>query len=204
MPLPRFQRLDPDKRAQLLQVAATHFAQKGYEGASLKDILAAAGFGKSSYYYYFEDKEDLFAAVVEDFFERFAKETAPPELKSLTARTFWPAAEEWAARSVELVARHPGFIPIAQQLHLFWLSESPRLKALIAKADAETRAALEIGRQLGCVRDDLDLDLLVAIARAADRALDERFFHSWKHDLRKHGQVAFDTFKRLVEARRSR
>ncbi|WP_166240172.1 TetR/AcrR family transcriptional regulator [Paenibacillus turpanensis] len=46
--------------------ALRHFAQKGYEGASLADISAEVGIKKQSIYNYFKGKDELFLAVFQD------------------------------------------------------------------------------------------------------------------------------------------
>ncbi len=46
------------------------FAQEGIAGARMDAIAAAAGVNKALLYYYFQDKEALYAAVLEDFFVR--------------------------------------------------------------------------------------------------------------------------------------
>jgi AcrR family transcriptional regulator len=51
------------RREQLLTAAARVFSEKGYEGASLKEICAAAGILAGSLYYHFHSKEDLFVTV---------------------------------------------------------------------------------------------------------------------------------------------
>jgi AcrR family transcriptional regulator len=51
------------RREQLLTAAARVFSSKGYEGASLKEICAAAGILAGSLYYHFRSKEDLFVTV---------------------------------------------------------------------------------------------------------------------------------------------
>ncbi|HUB06718.1 MAG TPA: TetR/AcrR family transcriptional regulator [Myxococcales bacterium] len=203
MPLPRFERLDPEKRRALLSVAASEFAAKGYEGASLNEILAAAGLGKSSYYYYFSDKEDLFATILEDLLKRIDEESERPDFSKLDARTFWPELEGWAERSVRVMARYPEIVPLSRQILLVWRAPTGRFQELVTRAHAETRAFLEVGRRLGCIRTDIDLDWLVAIVRAADQAVDERLFkHGSPENLGEHIRVALDTFRRLVEARR--
>ena len=55
------------KRAGIIQAAATVFARKGFQGASVDDIAAAAGISKGSLYGYFKNKEDLFYATFETF-----------------------------------------------------------------------------------------------------------------------------------------
>lgn len=205
MPLPRFTRLAAEKRAVLLEAATREFSTRGYEAASLNEILAAADLGKSSYYYYFSDKEDLFATVVEDLWDRVARESEEPSLSGLTRRTFWPALEAWAERSVRVMANHPELVPLGRQIQVIWAQPQGRVRELIARVHAQTRAVLEQGQKLGCVRKDIDLDWLVAITRAADQAVDERFFERGSRftgrALAEHVRVAFDTFRRLAEAR---
>ena len=58
--------LRDNKRPQLLDAAARHFAEAGYDAASMRDIAAAAGMKAGSMYYYFRSKEDLLLAVHEE------------------------------------------------------------------------------------------------------------------------------------------
>ena len=44
-----------NKRPQLLDAAACHFAEAGYDAASMREIAAAAGMKAGSMYYYFPD-----------------------------------------------------------------------------------------------------------------------------------------------------
>jgi AcrR family transcriptional regulator len=52
-----------ETRAKLLDAAADVIAAKGYEGASMEDIAAAAGFTKGALYSHFSSKEDLLFAL---------------------------------------------------------------------------------------------------------------------------------------------
>ena len=52
------------KRAAITQVAAEVFARKGFQGASVDDVAAAAGVSKGSLYSYFKNKEELFYATL--------------------------------------------------------------------------------------------------------------------------------------------
>lgn len=57
-----------DKRKNkesIIEVARRIFAFYGYKKATLDEIAAATGMGKSSIYYYFTCKEDVFRAVIE-------------------------------------------------------------------------------------------------------------------------------------------
>ncbi|WP_046227646.1 TetR/AcrR family transcriptional regulator [Paenibacillus dauci] len=51
-------------KAQLLHIGLSHFAQDGYEGASLSKLAAEAGIKKPSIYAHFKSKEDLFLQVL--------------------------------------------------------------------------------------------------------------------------------------------
>ena len=50
-------------RQRLLEAAGRVFAAKGYEGASVSDIAAAAGFTKGAFYASFASKEEVFLEV---------------------------------------------------------------------------------------------------------------------------------------------
>ena len=90
MPLPRFQRLDPERRRIILDAAAREFAEHGFRGASYNGIIAQAGVSKGAMYYYFDDKVDLFLAVVSDAFGDLASSFGRfPEVDS--PEPFWAA-----------------------------------------------------------------------------------------------------------------
>ncbi len=55
---------DPEKRKQILTGARQVFLERGFDAASMGDIARAAGVSKGTLYVYFQDKEDLFAALV--------------------------------------------------------------------------------------------------------------------------------------------
>ncbi len=54
------------RREQLIEAALAVFARQGVDGASIKDIAAAAGVTPGLLYHYFDSKEDLVAAVLEE------------------------------------------------------------------------------------------------------------------------------------------
>jgi len=64
--------LNTTKEALILH--AMHlFAQKGYEGASIREIIEKTGVTRPVVYYYFKNKEDLFCQLVESLFEESEK-----------------------------------------------------------------------------------------------------------------------------------
>ena len=52
------------RRNDILNAAEKLFFSKGYENVSLKDIAKEVKLGRSTLYLYFENKEELFFAVV--------------------------------------------------------------------------------------------------------------------------------------------
>jgi AcrR family transcriptional regulator len=61
-------------RKKLLAAAARIFARDGFEAARLEDIAAAAGYTRGAFYANFNDKEDLFFALLEQWVnERMAE-----------------------------------------------------------------------------------------------------------------------------------
>ena len=56
---------DSTTRRQVLQAALKQFADCGYEGASVQDIVEAARVTKPTLYYYFGNKAELYQALVD-------------------------------------------------------------------------------------------------------------------------------------------
>ena len=56
-----------DKRSELIRVGREIIVQRGFNAASLNDILTTASVPKGSFYYYFASKEDFGLAIIDDF-----------------------------------------------------------------------------------------------------------------------------------------
>jgi len=57
---------DSAKRRQIVEGARAIFLQQGFDAASMSDIARAAGVSKGTLYVYFENKEQLFEAIVHE------------------------------------------------------------------------------------------------------------------------------------------
>jgi AcrR family transcriptional regulator len=55
---------EPDVRRRLLDAASEEFAEKGYEGATVRDIVARAHANLNSINYYFGSKQELYVEVM--------------------------------------------------------------------------------------------------------------------------------------------
>ena len=108
-------------RDALISAATDVFAERGFEGASLDEIAATAGFTRGAIYANFTGKEDLYYAVNEKFNEKalavFAdladREDTDPADMGAVADAWWPLLN--ADRKVRVLgaefnayaARHP-------------------------------------------------------------------------------------------------
>src|SRR5258707_8924584 len=77
-----------DRRlGEVLEHAARIFWEKGYEGASMRDLARVTGMSLAGLYYYFESKEELlfliqkhtFTTIMEQLRERLTESTDPEE-----------------------------------------------------------------------------------------------------------------------------
>ena len=61
-----------DLHEDILAVGSQLFIQQGYHGLSMRQIAEAVGVSKAALYYHFEDKEELFLAILERSLDQIA------------------------------------------------------------------------------------------------------------------------------------
>jgi len=69
MPKQTFFNLNADKRKRIEDAATKEFAEYGFHGARLNNIVQNAGIAKGSFYQYFEDLDDLFLHLIKTHIE---------------------------------------------------------------------------------------------------------------------------------------
>ncbi|QRN96472.1 TetR/AcrR family transcriptional regulator [Archangium violaceum] len=203
MPRPRFEKLPPERRAHILEVAAREFGALGYEGASLNRILEKAELSKGAAYYYFDDKADLFLAVVQHSMEQLmlVAQLRPEELR---ADTFWDVARATYRRQFLIFRQHPWLMGVARAVWTLpaQLREGGPLAVLFEQGQSVSRAILERGRELGVVRDDVPVELLVEWVGAIDGTGDRWLLANWERlddeALQRHADLVVDGFRRLL------
>lgn len=164
----------PERRRRLMRTARKGFAQRGYTGTSLSEILSEAEFPRSSFYYFFTDKATLFDSAFADGLALLADQVTPPTPETLTAESFWPSIltlldEVAAAGNDEDLATIPT---------LFHMQDAP---PCTSRTDFERTArgwcaqTVRTGRELGVldqeIPKDLHVDLVWSIAATLDRWL---------------------------------
>lgn len=126
-------------RAELISTAASVFAQRGYEGASVEEIAERAGYSHGAVYSNFAGKSDLFLAV----FERYMADRGQ-ELAATQAGLDDDAPLETRARALadQWMARFAGdresFL-----LHLEFLAASRREPELAKRFGSRSAALRE-------------------------------------------------------------
>lgn len=92
--------------ARVLDSALTHFAERGFDAASTRDISASAGVTHAVIRLHFGNKEKLWRAAVDHLFARMAVEMAPGPGEPLLHEGR-AGFESFVRRYVRYCARHP-------------------------------------------------------------------------------------------------
>ena len=110
-------------RSRILQAALETFAERGYEGAAIRDIAARAGVNHALIKYHFVDKETLWKTAVAFLFDRLERDV---RFYSSTDRDIsdLDRLKDWIRRYVRYCARHPEHARIMMQVSM---SDGPRL-----------------------------------------------------------------------------
>ena len=180
MPRPRFARLEPQRRRQILERAAEEFGSHGYQHASHNHIIEALSLNTGIFYYYFDSKADLFAAVMRMIWET-AVPTETMDVARLSAETFWPSLQRLLQENHRRMRERPWFAGILRML-----LDAPRaagIDAVIAEqlsqAHLWVKGLLRRGQEVGAVRTDLPEDLLLEVLTRADQAADRWLLANW-------------------------
>lgn len=116
-----------DRRGRILASAEELFAQKGYDGSSIREIASKAKTNTALIYYYFKDKEGLFRATLEK-----AVVEVPQMLKNVISSS--DTVEEGLDRILEMIVTlAPQRSYFFQILHRELAIDSPRLSFLVNK-----------------------------------------------------------------------
>lgn len=167
MPTQRFERLDFEKRATILEAAGRQFADHGYDGESLDHILEDAGISKTQAYYYFENKADLFLCVAEHYVNRVLEETdefyanAGPSLDWEALRRMVRDATRRDYDAHEILHSLEVAVELSPEL-----SADPAVRAQFDRVHDAMDGLFRRGQEAGVVRTDLPFDLLRSLYHA--------------------------------------
>jgi AcrR family transcriptional regulator len=182
MPFARFEKLAKEKKERILDVAAQEFATNGYQNASLNHILEKSQMSKGGAYYYFEDKADLFVAVIQYCSTRLGIANSALNIEQLTAETFWPTLIDWHRHPLVHALDQPWLftvLRVASNLPPTTLQQEP-LATLAANLQDRIMKAIKRGQQLGMIRTDIAVELLFQWIQALDTASDQWLIAHWE------------------------
>jgi AcrR family transcriptional regulator len=179
IPEPPRQRDAERTRAEILDVATSEFADRGYAGARVDEIAAKTSTTKRMIYYYFGGKEQLYVAVLERAYSRIRSLEQELDVEHLDPVQ---AVRELAGLTFDHHEAHPEFIRLVSIENIHRAEHIARSEALSGLANPVLDVLgriLERGWDAGLFREDVDaLDVHQVISaycvfRTANR-------HTWR------------------------
>jgi AcrR family transcriptional regulator len=177
------------RRAEILGAARRVFVEKGFQAATVDDIVAAVEIARGTFYLYFPDKRAVFEALIDEFLERIAACVSRIDLD--------PGAPPWQEqlrgnlrRVVELALSEPTIVKLAlydatgldpeldDKLHAYY----EWLRAMLDRSMAEGQAAgivrggdrrLMVSFAMGGLKEMLVDAVSGEVEPNADRVVDE-------------------------------
>ena len=207
MPLARYESIDESLKTRILDVSKGEFGAHGYEGASYNKIIQKIGISKGSMYYYFENKEDLFVTCFLD--EARLAGMLSFEMNKLSEvvdhDVYWDSIKMISSQQWNDVLHHPLFMSLMRQLVSLG-SDHPIFRKLNAECEGlseygELMSLLEHGVQIGAIRDDVPLNVLIRMNTEYEVWL----LQEMQEERLNEQQVVdkfFEMFKQLFEIRR--
>lgn len=147
-------------KERLLQVATTLFAEKGYDGTTVDEIVDTAKVNKNMVYYYFGNKDKLYLAAFEAAYAELEKlelslihdKLTPDQLIEKLVHLYFKLHHEH-----EALTRLVLWENLNRGKHL----GGPKLKNTRKRAYEVVSTVLERGKKEGTVRKDIDEKMLM-------------------------------------------
>ena len=148
---------DPERtKANILEVAAGEFGEKGLAGARIDEIAALTQTSKRMIYYYFGSKEGLYLAVLEEAYKRVRDIESELHLQDLEPEQ---ALRRLVAFTFDHHLHHENYIRLVMNENIArgqYLAQSQRIQELNVPAIAAIRHLYERGVKAGVFRPGLD------------------------------------------------
>lgn len=98
-------------RALILDAALSLFSHQGFRATSIRDIAAKAAVSTGSVYHHFQDKEELFDTLLQQF-RTFVESPQFPVYKLLAQGAFPDRLEEIGRECREVIAKHRPYVAL--------------------------------------------------------------------------------------------
>jgi AcrR family transcriptional regulator len=107
MPTVTWARVDPARRAAVIDAAEAEFGAHGFSGGSLNVIARRAGVAKGSLFQYFADKRDLYAFITDVVSQRVRAYMEAQIVQLDPSRPFFDFLTDWLDVWIAYFADHP-------------------------------------------------------------------------------------------------
>jgi len=134
-------------RTLILDTALKLFAHRGYGATSVRDIAEEAGLSKGNVYHHFEDKESIFRALLDRYFDAMSQPDFP-FLRALASGTFPENLEEIGHAARETVKEYRDYVALiyvdvvefdGSHIRKFYAEMAKRFDAFIKRQGMEER-----------------------------------------------------------------
>ena len=98
-------------RSQILDAALKRFAHRGYGATSVRDIAEEAGLSKGNVYHHFPDKEAIFRALLDQYFQAMSLPEFPFN-RALATGTFPENLEELGRAARDTVRDYRDYVAL--------------------------------------------------------------------------------------------
>ena len=145
-------------------MAATEvFAAQGFVNATVDDIVARVEVARGTFYLYFDDKLDVFSALVDDFFVRIAASIKSIDLDDVE-RSPRVQLRDNIGRVLDIAIAEKAMVRIALSTAMgVDTSLDEKLRVFYSTLRRFMTETLQTGQEIGLVRDG-DRELMVTIA----------------------------------------
>ena len=176
---PRRTESEPVRRAQLLKAARKVFRAKGYDGASVSEIVREAGVAQGTFYLYFPSKRDAAVSLRDGLMETMAKEVSA----AMESRTsFEDRLEAMIAAAFKVARRNADLFRLAfigaDETHPELHSESPEHASFLTAITDLFRDAVDAG-EMEAMDPEIAARLAIGLLQ---HAMIEAFVHGEGED----------------------
>jgi AcrR family transcriptional regulator len=158
----------PESKEKLLQAASKLFADKGFEGVSVKDIEVAAGVNASLIHYHFKNKEGLYQACLSEFMSHRLDSAQSALLPPKTREEFDARMRGFLESFFEHHLERPDYSRIAlRELDYGGVAQAEEVVKAFRPLHNGLRGFFEQAQEVGILDRSLNADLLTSIVYGA-------------------------------------